>query len=97
MQGAIAQQINYARHTVRHAVYGEDRAGRKAGASTRAASNPKPMVDVLRGFVLRQALESATHRDTLIELTHLWQLQLRFQLELSDEDDLQQLLSADRF
>src|SRR4029453_19399972 len=41
----------------------------------------------------RERTQLATHRHTLIDLAHLRHLEMRLELGLTDEDDLQQLLT----
>ena len=55
------------------------------------ACHVQPMPDVTGHAITTERLQLAPHRDPLIDLPHLWQLQVRPKLALSDENHLKQL------
>src|SRR6266700_3555216 len=61
---------------------------------TAGSGDPETFSDIVMGLLFRQRGGLAAQHDALAELSQLWQLQLLFQLLLSRQYDLQQLLSG---
>src|SRR6266436_6113406 len=59
---------------------------------TACSSDPEPLGDVVMGLLFRQRARLTAEHDALPELSQFRQLQLLFQLLLSRQYDLQQLL-----
>ena len=66
--------------------------GEKCTRSSAAAGDAQPVRDVSGNTLAVERLQTAARGHALVELAHLRQLQLRPQLELADQHDLQQLL-----
>src|SRR4030095_9575516 len=94
VQRAVADQIDQTRRAARSGVDGVDRRVRELNLAVTVAGNAQTTGDVSRHAIASEGRQLASYGDPLIDLTHLRKLQVRAQLRLTDEHDLQQLLAA---
>src|SRR5207237_849035 len=89
-QGAVANQIDQTWNPARPAVYLSQRLRHEADRLP-AAGDRQTMRDVRRDRFFVERLQLVPNGAALVELPQLRRSQQRLQVQLSDEDDLQQL------
>jgi len=93
LQGAVADQIDDSGRAAGRLEDGLDCALGELHMIAVLTRDGKTMTHVLADFVRRERTQLATHRHTLIDLAHLRHLEMRLELGLTDEHDLQQFLT----